>query len=363
MTLTSSIFGNDRRKLYYWSGVLCVILFVLLLIVVLAHSSLDKRRVPTFVGGYCALLATALSFFQILEHLTLFANPECQTKVVRILFMVPLYALTSWFSIMLPSASEYLDLIRDAYESYAIYAFFALMMEQMGGIDTVYRQLMAEERTPMPHFFPLCYLDPVKVTPRFVQLCRRSLFQFMVCKPLITLAIIILTANGKMGTGLFDVRGGTFWTTLAYNVSIYIAFTALVYFYTAMKPFLVGTNPLGKFVCIKAVVFLTFWQGMVILILHYFGLLPSFDYWSEDEVSTGLQDFIICIEMLFFAFAHKFCFAASEFTEEFGDEEGDEGDEVRRVLPPLRHSISGNLKFTMQHQDLRRDMSDIVHNR
>lgn len=58
--------------------------------------------------------------------------------------MVPLYAVISYISLMISSASTYLNLIRDAYESYAIYAFFQLMIALMGGMDTVYRSLMIE---------------------------------------------------------------------------------------------------------------------------------------------------------------------------------------------------------------------------
>lgn len=58
--------------------------------------------------------------------------------------MVPLYAVISYISLMIPSAATYLNLIRDAYESYAIYAFFQLMIALMGGMDTVYRSLMIE---------------------------------------------------------------------------------------------------------------------------------------------------------------------------------------------------------------------------
>ncbi|RNC45890.1 f2o10.10 protein-like protein, partial [Trypanosoma cruzi] len=172
----------------------------------------DQKVVPSFIGGYCAIFATILSLFQILEHLTCFSDPECQTKIVRILFMVPLYAMISWICILAPSAAEYLNLIRDAYESYAIYAFFQLMIALMGGMDTVYRALMLEERPPITHFFPFCWMEPLKVSPTFVRNCRLCLFQFMVVKPLVTVVVIILTAKDEMGS-ILDVRKGYFWTT------------------------------------------------------------------------------------------------------------------------------------------------------
>lgn len=450
MPSIASIFSiprHERRRLYYWSGAICCVVGFILLIFLLTHRAVkNERGVPAFVGGYCAIFATVLSVFQILEHLSLFSDPECQTKIVRILFMVPLYAMISWFSILFPSAAEYLNLIRDAYESYAIYAFFSLMLALMGGVDTLYRSLMVEERPPIPHFFPLCWLEPVKVSPRFVQSCRRCLFQFMVIKPLVTFVILILTAQGSMGDSLFDVTKGTFWTTLIYNISITVAFSALVYFYRGTHEFLEGKNALPKFLCIKLVIFLSYWQGILIEIFSAANMLPKFDYWSEENVATGLQDLLICVEMLFVAFGHKFCFSSDEFAVEgyqsvgtghsdshhnhsnvqFGGsgtlpsstglappgalttaspaaavatiaspsgtpigglhvsqgkaaaiaslhvvdipERDDESSasstsSQQRFIPPIRMSISANLKYTLRHEDLWMDLKDIVRNR
>jgi hypothetical protein len=355
---------QDKRQLYYWCGIFSCVMAVLLLVFLLTRHAVEKQReVPIFVGGYCAILATTLSFFQILEHLTCFADPECQTKVVRILFMVPLYAMISWASILQPEAAEYLNLIRDAYEAYAIYAFFSLMLALMGGVDTVYRTLMVEERAPIPHFFPFCWMEPMKVTPRFVQCCRRCLFQFMVTKPLVTFIVILLTAKGAMGTQLLDPSRGLFWTTLIYNVSITIAFTALVYFYVGTKDFIEGRSPLAKFLCIKAVIFLSFWQGVVLDILAAFDALPKFNYWEKDDAATGIQNLLICIEMLLIAFAHKFCFGSEEYHVTDEEANTEEGISEGRFIPPARKSVCSNLVFTLKHEDLIMEVKDIMRNR
>ena len=355
----------ERRRLYYWFGVFSILVGVLMLVILLTkHVVTDQKDVPSFVGGYCAIFAAVMSVFQILEHLSCFADPECQTKIVRILFMVPMYAIISWISILNPGASEYLNLVRDAYEAYALYAFFSLMLALMGGVDTLYRNLMVEERPPIPHYFPFCWLEPIKITPRFVQICRMCMFQFMVLKPLVSCIIVVLTAKGKMGSSLFDLSRGYFWTTLAYNISITVAFTALVYFYTGLKDFMEGKSPLAKFLSIKAVIFLSYWQGIVIAILGAAGVLPRFDYWTEEEAPSGLQDLLICVEMLFIAFAHKFCFGSEEYS--IGDiGQPDEGGMVHagRFVPPSHLSVWSNLKYTLKHEDLWVDFTDIVHNR
>nr|CCC93911.1 conserved hypothetical protein [Trypanosoma congolense IL3000] len=362
---------QGRRKMYYWAGTfLCLVGLLILLVILFRDIVHDKRKVPTFLGGYCAIFATLMSLFQILEHLTCFSNPECQTKVVRILFMVPLYAMISWICILAPDAAEYLNIIRDAYESYAIYAFFQLMLALMGGVDAVYRALMLEEWEPVPHVFPMCWLEPMKVTPTFVRNCRLCIFQFMVVKPLAAIVTIILTAKDEMG-GILDVRKGHFWTALTCNTSITIAFTALIYFYVGLKDFMEGTDALMKFICIKAVIFLSFWQGILIQLLAATDYLPDFGYWSKEAAPQGLQDLLICVEMMFVAFAHRYCFGSDVYdpelctTLESGDTDAQQQEcsdppSTARVIPPIRYSVSENLKYTLRNEDILSDLKAIV---
>lgn len=355
--------------MYYWVGTFTCVVGFLLLVVLMLKNAVTGDTLPSFIAGYCAMWATLLSLFQILEHLSCFADPECQTKVVRILFMVPLFATISWLTLMFPGAAEYLNLLRDAYESYVIYAFFQLMLALMGGTDTVYRALMIEERPPIRHFFPLCRLDPIKITPTFVRNCRICMFQFMVLKPLITVIVLILTLKDAMGS-LTDVTKGAFWTYLAYNISITIAFTALLYFYTGLHDFMAGQSPLLKFLCVKAVVFLSFWQGLFIQILASTGLLPTFSYWPPEQTADSLQAFLICVEMMFVAFAHKYCFGTQDYMPRDRPDGGDLDTDVRgleglhrRAIPPLRYSIKANLIYTLKHEDIIADMHDILRDR
>lgn len=391
-------FSSDRRRMYYWSGTfLCVIGLLLLLLLLIRVFSTSTHFVPLLISGYCAIFATVLSVFQILEHLACFSDPECQTKVVRILFMVPLFALISFISLCFPSIAEYLNLIRDTYESYVIYAFFQLMIALMGGTDTVYRHLMIEERPLLPHLFPLCYLEPIRVSPLFVQKCRLCLFQFMVIKPLVTITVLILSAKNEMGDHLFDLTKGYFWTTLVYNISITVAFTALLYFYNGLKDLMDGKNALLKFLCVKAVIFLSFWQGLLIQLLAAFGWLPTFSYWSPEDTPTALQDLLICMEMLLVSFGHRYCFSSDEYLPNIQILDGEQplvfsdtrstvppasrafnskewsGNNPKgeapspsiasyRTVPPIRLSVTENLKFTLQHQDIWSDVNDIVRN-
>lgn len=303
---------------WFWAGVLAFIIGGIIIPVYLATAGSDSiKQIPLFVGTYCSTLAAVLSTLHILEHLSCFADPDCQMKVVRVIFMAPLYAVTSCVGLWHPSVGPKLDLLRDAYEAYAIYAFFSLMIAQCGGYDTIYRSLMVEQRPPVAHIWPFASMEPMRVTPRFVQRCRLSLFQFMVIKPLTTLIALALDGTDAMGKVL-EVRKAAFWIMITYNITLTVALYGLIYLYNGLREFLEGKNALLKFLSFKAVVFLSYWQGLVITVLVAIGWMPTYkgSLWATDEEAhEGLQRLLICIEMLLVSVAHKWCFPAAEFTK------------------------------------------------
>eukprot|EP00755_Sulcionema_specki_P030665 Sspe_Gene.94895::Locus_67204_Transcript_1_1_Confidence_1.000_Length_1555::g.94895::m.94895 len=347
--------ARRRRKLFLWLGGLSLFVGVVLASVGMMFGWESSYRFPVIIGGYCAILATLLSILQILEHLSAFADPDIQTRIVRILVMVPIYAITSWLALMYTSSAGYLDLVRDMYESYAIYTFFSLMLGLLGGLDECLRVFMArgQEGEGFPHPWPLCCLRRWYMVPQVLNRITVCILQFMVLKPLCTVIVIVLTAVGEYGTALTDFSKGLPYITVVYNVSITAAFTGLLYFYVATRDLLREHDPLLKFACIKGVLFLSYWQALTIQILHAAGWLPRVPFFEEgEETRVGLQDFLICCEMLLFAIAHKFVFGAEEFTK--GLQVG--GRVVRgAVLPVAKQGMWTNLKRTLHHDDVRSD--------
>ena len=96
------------------------------------------------------------------------------------------------------------------------------------------------------------------------------------------------------------------------------AMYCLVMFYYATKERLKSVKPLGKFMCVKLVVFFSFWQSVIIAIVGALGWIPHSVYWTsytEDRVKSSIQDFIICIEMFIAAIAHHYTFSAAPFVD------------------------------------------------
>uniref|UniRef100_A0A1I8HLB1 Transmembrane protein n=1 Tax=Macrostomum lignano TaxID=282301 RepID=A0A1I8HLB1_9PLAT len=73
------------------------------------------------IAGICSMAAILMTSYQIYEHLRDYSCPAEQRWIVRILFIVPIYALSSFISLMFFTKNNmfvYLDSLRDVYEAY-----------------------------------------------------------------------------------------------------------------------------------------------------------------------------------------------------------------------------------------------------
>eukprot|EP01060_Flectonema_neradi_P033692 TRINITY_DN5725_c0_g3_i1.p1 TRINITY_DN5725_c0_g3~~TRINITY_DN5725_c0_g3_i1.p1 ORF type:complete len:411 (+),score=39.24 TRINITY_DN5725_c0_g3_i1:109-1341(+) len=353
--------AKKHQRRFLWLGGGALVIGVILAIVGFYLRWEEGSKFPVIIGGYCAVLATLLSLLQILEHLSAFSDPDIQSRIVRILVMVPIYAITSWLAIIYSDGAVYLDLVRDMYESYAVYTFFSLMLGLLGGLDECVRLFMVEGHSGggFSHPWPLCRLQRWYMLPQVLYRITVCIIQFMILKPLCTVVVVVLTATGHYGSDFSDFKSGFVYITIIYNISITFAFTALLYFYIATKDLLREHDPLLKFACIKGVIFLSYWQSLCIAVLDALNLLPEISFWEPgDETRMGLQDFLICCEMLLFAIAHKYVFEAKTYSRGL-----QVGSRIVRgvVLPTARQGMCNNLKRTLQHEDVKSDIVAIWH--
>jgi len=76
-------------------------------------------------------MALPISFWDITQHLAHFTKPYLQKHIVRILWMVPIYAVNAWIGLVFPAASIYFDSIRECYEAYVIYNFMRYLLNYL----------------------------------------------------------------------------------------------------------------------------------------------------------------------------------------------------------------------------------------
>eukprot|EP01084_Bolivina_argentea_P226865 383152_1 len=116
------------------------------------------------IGGFFAFLAIAISFYEVYRHVECNHNKYIRRYIIRILFMVPVYAIESWFGIAYPGVSLYLNAIRDIYEAITVYSFYQLLINALGGfLEVSYSLQQSNEKQEYPHMFPLkCCCKPWK---------------------------------------------------------------------------------------------------------------------------------------------------------------------------------------------------------
>lgn len=245
-----------------------------------------------------------------------YRKPLLQRYVVRILLMVPIYSIASWTSMVSLIAAQFLDPIRDIYEAFTIYTFFQLLINYIGGERALVIQ--THGRAPVQHLWPLNHVLPkVDISdPHTFLAIKRGILQYAWLKPVLALGAIIMKATGTYKEGYISVESGYFWSGILYNISVTLSLYALGLFWVCMHQDLQPFRPVPKFLCIKLIIFASYWQGFFLGILVWLGAIPdNFQGYTSDNLAAAIQDALICVEMPIFAVAHWYAFSWHDFAD------------------------------------------------
>lgn len=310
------------------------------------------------IAGAFTFVAILITCCQIYLHLRYYSCPNEQRWIVRILFIVPIYSFDSWLSLLFFSHEQtyvYFNTVRDCYEAFVIYSFLSLCYEYLGGESSIMSEIRGKP-IQSSCVYGTCCLVGKQYTIGFLRFCKQATLQFCVVKPLMAVITLILQPFGLYKDGDFSPHSGYLYITIIYNISISLALYALFLFYFGTKDLLASYDPVLKFLTVKSVIFLSFWQGMLMAVLEKVGVISPL--YSEEgtmatsvgTVAAGYQNFIICIEMLFAAIALRFAFPYNLYAQE---------EAVTTGRTVSLQSISSNLKETMNPKDI---MADAIHN-
>ena len=306
-------------------------------------------------SGGCALVTTLLASLLVHAHLTYYVDALAQTYIIRILFMPVLYALTSMFSILFVRYIVYFQFVRDCYEAFVLYQFFALLLhyfnteaciqqdeQEMGefSLATESASDSGENESPsyistisashrevdettgsylsrMGHVtlpFPLKCYPPFVAGDRFLVYIRRIVFQYVLLKPLMAFVAIILEYFGLYHRGSYNPRYGYLWLTAILNVSISVAFYGLYVFYHITHHHIKIYHPLSKLLAVKAAIFFTFWQAAGISALYEFQIVgPLTPELNADDSAAIMNNTLIGGEMVLLAIFNMIVFPYQEY--------------------------------------------------
>jgi cell division protein FtsL len=341
------------------------------------------------MAGTFTLLVALITIFHMSSHLRSYTQPIVQRRILAILWMSPIYSATSFLSLVFPRAGGYLSVLRDFYEAYIIYTFLALLIAILGKGDrreaVRVLSLHADHLQPPSRCFRALFqpLPDSRESPEanathkadsVMTECQVLALQFVLIRPITSLMNFVISELEQGDGETSESSPLDYFVSIHFildiltNVSVFLAFTGLLKFYHAVQDDLDWCKPFSKFMAIKGIVFLTFWQGLLITILvhlrwseeshgshsGYVGQNGAVETDSSDLVNNGtrwiqsmaynqtsghtntaqyatqhsnspfsrkspqeqaseIQNVLICLEMLLFSIAHWCVFPAEEW--------------------------------------------------
>ena len=202
------------------------------------------------LAGTFTLLACLISMWHMTAHLRTFERPHVQRKILAILWMSPIYGITSWLSLVFPQFEGYLAIIKDFYEAYVIYQFLGFLISVLGrgNRDIVVDKLAshASHLDPPMRLFGWCreqkvYKSSRSLADSVLLQCQVFAMQFVFLKPITAISLFACDKLGYYGGGTSssDYRSPQFWIILVQNASVFMAFSGLLKFYHAVQSDLV----------------------------------------------------------------------------------------------------------------------------
>jgi hypothetical protein len=210
------------------------------------------------------------------------------------------------------------------YEAYVISSFVYYLIELLGGQAELVRRLRLiarEDPQRARHlgdhgYFLNQVLKPWNLGVEFMLQCKHGVLQYVVVKTLATVLTFFFQWLDVYGEGEFKWNVAFPYLAFFLNISVMYALYCLVKLFHAISEDLrhpIDWHPLGKFLCVKGVVFFTWWQGVIIYYLYAHGIIGDAGSWTGEEVANGLIDYCVCIEMVAFAIAHSYTFTYTEY--------------------------------------------------
>jgi hypothetical protein len=221
------------KTVLVFTYVLCAVSIALVIWQLVARSS-ENHVVAWSVAGMAVAIAVPLSLYDINSHIQTMTSP-LQVHYVRILGMVPIYALESWFALRFKEQRIYLEVAREAYEAFVIYSFFRMLVEFLKGTEEINRVLESKkdqqgrEVLRATLLFPFSCLQGCQLRGehrgKFMFRVGLGVFQYVVLRTLLACINLVAAWAGTLCPGSWGSPGTCVhpWTSGIINVSQFAA--------------------------------------------------------------------------------------------------------------------------------------------
>lgn len=276
-------------------------------------------------------------------------TPLALNSIIRILFMVPMYAISSYLQIQWYWHAIYFQVISDCYEAFAIASFFALLCHYVApdlhGQKVFFRELRPIKPWVLPiNWFAACCGGQRGLwrTPKsgltWFNIIWIGVYHYCFIRVAMTISAVVSqyfhryceSSNspvfGHIWVGCCSDRTRTrfaaageadlFLQIIVLNaLAVTVAMYCLIQFYVQLKEPLTEHKLFIKIVAIKLVVFLSFWQASAISIgTSTLKIVQPNEVIAYPDLKVGIPSLLLCIEMALFAILHLWAFPYAPYT-------------------------------------------------
>ncbi|KPM45983.1 hypothetical protein AK830_g457 [Neonectria ditissima] len=265
-------------------------------------------------------VAVLLSLYLIWRHALSYTKPREQRHIIRILFMVPVYSVSSLLQIIWYEQAVYIAVVAHCYEAFALAAFFALVCHYVAP-DVHAQKAFFRDMTPVrPWIWPLRAFarccggqrGPWR-TPRsgltWFNICWVAVYQYCFVRVASAVVAVAAQAAGRYCESSNSPAFANIWLSAVNMAAVSVAMVCVVQVYVQLRDALAPHRLFVKILAIKLVVFLVLWQTILIKIgtATVDALRPGATL-SNGDLKVGIPCLLICVEMALFALLHLWAF-------------------------------------------------------
>ncbi|KAI0429385.1 DUF300-domain-containing protein [Xylaria sp. FL1042] len=286
------------------------------------------HQLALIIAGGSTIVAYIVSFYLMWQHALNYTKPREQKHIIRILFMVPIYATSSFLSLWFYWHAVYFQVISEAYEAFAISSFFALMCHLVAPDLHEQKQYFRQMHPIKPWLIPVnwfakccggdrgCWRVP-KSGLTWFNIIWVGVYQYCFIRVAMAITSVVTQYFGRYCESSNSPVFAHVWVIVIEAVAVTIAIYCLFQFYTQFRQSL-AEHKLGlKVLAIKLVVFLSFWQTIAISLAtsSTLNILSPNAKLAYPDLKVGIPSLLLCIEMALFAILHLWSFPYAQYKE------------------------------------------------
>ncbi|ORY65226.1 organic solute transporter Ostalpha-domain-containing protein [Pseudomassariella vexata] len=283
-------------------------------------GDLTFHQLALLIGGVSAAIAILLSFYLMWRHASNYTKPREQKHIIRILFMIPVYATSAFLCIWYYWHAVYFQVMSDCYEAFAISSFFALMCHYMAPDLHEQKDFFRTMNPIKPWVWPVNWFakccggerGPWRIPKSgltWFNIIWIGIYHYCFIRVTMTITAVLTQYFDRYCESSNSPVFAHIWVVGVESVAVSIAMYCVIQFYVQLREPLAEHSPFLKVLAIKLVIFLSFWQTVAISVgtstLH---IIEANSVMAYPDIKVGLPSLLLCVEMALFALLHQWAF-------------------------------------------------------